>query len=125
VVTLEAVQDILEEEGTSVEEMDINESYSYYGGEAFNDLTIEKVYDDVLSVEQHYTQRMDRMSDPEVRFDISNPEDWVPIEYTQHGFPNVYERDEDGLEMQDFLRTWDNNLQSQFPAEEAVGGENQ
>jgi hypothetical protein len=74
VVKLEAVQQILQAEGTSVEEMEINESYSYDGGEAFNDLSIEKVYDNVLSVEQHYTQRMDRMSDPEIRFDISDPD---------------------------------------------------
>ena len=115
---MEAVREILEAEGTSVEEMEINESYSYDGGEAFNDLAIEKVYDDVLSVEQHYTQRMDRMSDPEVRFDVSDPEDWTPIEYRQD--PGIYRRDEDGLEMDDFLRTWDKNLQNQFPAEEVT-----
>jgi hypothetical protein len=120
---MEAVREILEAEGTSVEEMDINESYSYDGGDAFNDLSIEKVYDDVLSVEQHYTQRMDRMSDPEVRFDVSDPDNWVPIEYTQH--PGIYQRDENGLGMVDFLKTWDKNLQSQFPADEvANGGEN-
>ncbi|WP_313694176.1 DUF6908 domain-containing protein [Halorarum halobium] len=117
---MEAVREILEAEGTSVEEMDINESYSYDGGEAFNDLAIEKVYDNVLSVEQHYTQRMDRMSDPEVRFDVSDPEDWTPIEYTQH--PAIYQRDEDGLEMDDFLRKWDKNLQNQFPADEVTEG---
>lgn len=122
-MALQAVQDILEAEGTSVEEMDINEHYSYSGGEAINDLSIEKVYDNVVSVEQHYTQRMDRMSDPEVRFDVSDPENWKPIEYTQH--PAIYNRNEDGLEMADFLKTWDKNLQSQFPAEEVTGGESQ
>jgi len=123
VVTLEAVQEILEEEGTSVEEMEVNESYTYDGGEHFNDLTIEKVYDNVLSVEQHYTQRMDRMSDPEVRFNVSDPENWIPIEYTQH--PQIYQRNEDGIETDDFLQTWDDNLQNQFPAEEVTqGGEN-
>ncbi|EMA11588.1 hypothetical protein SAMN05443574_103328 [Haloarcula vallismortis] len=119
---LEAVQQILEEEGTSIEEMEVNESYSYDGGEAFNDLSIEKVYDNVLSVEQHYTQRMDRMSDPEVRFDVSDPDNWMPIEYRQD--PGLYRRDEeDGLEMDDFLKTWDKNLQNQFPAEEVTGGD--
>jgi len=121
---MDAVQELLKAEGTSVEEMEVNENYSYDGGEAFNDLTIEKVYDDVLSVEQHYTQRMDRMSDPEVRFDVSDPDNWKPIEYTQH--PAIYQRDESGLEMDDFLETWDKNLQSQFPAEEVTeGGESQ
>ena len=115
---MEAVRAILEAEGTSVEEMDVNENYSYDGGPAIEDLTIEKVYDDVLSVEQHYTQRMDRMSDPEIRFDVSDPDNWVPIEYTQH--PAIYKRDEEGLEMDDFLERWDKNLQNQFPAEEVT-----
>jgi len=120
VVTLEAVQQILEEEGTSVEEMEVNESYTYNGGEAFNDLTIQKVYDNVLSVGQYHTQRGDLMSDPEVRFDVSNPEDWVPIEYTQD--PQFYQRDKDGIEIDDFISTWDDNLQKQFPAEEVTQG---
>lgn len=119
-VTLEAVQQILEEEGTSVEEMEVNESYTYNGGEAFNDLTIQKVYDNVLSVGQYHTQRGDLMSDPEVRFDVSNPEDWVPIEYTQD--PQFYQRDKDGIEIDDFISTWDDNLQKQFPAEEVTQG---
>ena len=118
---MKAVREILEAEGTSVEELEVNESYTYDGGETFNDLTIEKVYDNVLSVEQHYTQRMDRMSDPEIRFDISNPEDWTPIEYTQH--PGIYQRDEEGLDIDDFLETWDKNLQHQFPAEEVTEGD--
>lgn len=120
---MEAVREILDAEGTSVQEMEINESYSYNGGDAFNDLSIEKVYDDVLSVGQYHTQRGDLMSDPEVRFDVSDPDDWMPIEYTQHGFPTVYQRDENGLDMHGFLKTWDKNLKSQFPAEEVTGGD--
>lgn len=120
---MKAVKEILQAEGTSVEEIEINESYSYDGGDAYNDLTIEKVYDDVLVVEQHYTQRMDRMRDPEVRFDVSDPEDWTPIEYRQD--PGIYERDEGGLDLDGFLETWDKNLKMQFPADEVVGGENQ
>lgn len=119
---MEAVKAILAAEGTSVEEMDINEHYSYES-DVFNDLSIEKVYDNVVSVEQHYTQRMDRMSDPEVRFDVSDSEDWTPIEYRQD--PGIYQRDEEGLEMDAFLQTWDKNLKSQFPAEKVTGGENQ
>jgi len=119
---VEAVREILRREGVeSIEEMDLNESYSYDGGDAYNDLTIEKVYEDVLVVEQHYTQRMDRMRDPEVRFDVSDPEDWTPIEYRQD--PGIYRRDETGLDMDGFLETWDKNLQNQFPAEEVTGGD--
>ena len=117
---MEAVREILAAEGTSVEEMDINESYSYDGGDAFNDLSIEKVYENELSVGQYHTQRGDLMSDPEVRFDVSDPDNWTPIDYTQHGNPTIHQRDDDGLEMDGFLRTWDKNLQSQFPAEEVT-----
>jgi len=131
-VKLEAVQEILQEEGTSVEEMEVNESYSYDGGEAFYDLAIEKVRDDVISVEQHYTQRMDRMSAPEVRFDISDPEDWEIVEYTDHssyeqteyGKMQIHRTEEEiGEAEREFVEQWDDNLQNQFPAEEITGGE--
>lgn len=126
---MEAVKAILEEEGvTSSEDLDINDPFTYDGGELHYDLAIEKVYEDTLSVEQHYTQRMDRMSAPEVRFDISDYDNWVPIEYTNHDtVPQAYERDEDGLDdLDEFLRVWDKNLKSQFPAEEVTDrGENQ
>jgi len=123
---MESVKELLEAEGTSAQEMEIHDSFNYDGGDAFYDLTIEKVYDDVVSVEQHYTQRMDRMSAPEIRFDVSDPENWIPVAYQNHDvIPQVYEEDETGLEMQDFIETWDKNLGSQFPAEEVTeaGGE--
>jgi len=121
---MEAVKQILKAEGTSVEEMEVNEPYSYDGGTAYNDLVIEKVRENVLSVEQYYKKRMDRMSDPEVRFDVSDPENWKPIEYSQ-AHPPVRTRDEDGIDISDFLRTWDKILKIQFPAEKVVeGGEN-
>ena len=125
---MEAVKEILEEEGvTSSEDLDIHDSFNYDGGEHHYDLAIEKVYDDVLSVEQYYMQRMDRMSAPEVRFDISDYDNWVPIEYTNHDtVPQIYERDKDGLNLSGFLETWNKNLKEQFPADEVVDrGENQ
>jgi hypothetical protein len=125
---VESVQEILEAEGTSVEELEINEALNYDGGDAFYDLTIEKVRDDVVSVEQHYTQRMDRMSAPEIRFDVSDPDNWVPVEYQNHDtYPQVYEADEDGVEgLDELIETWDKNLQNQFPAIEVTErGENQ
>jgi hypothetical protein len=132
---VKAVKEILAAEGTSVEEMDLNESYSYDGGDAYYDLTIEKVYEDVLSVEQHYTQMMDRMSAPEIRFDVSDPDDWTPIEYTNHDSyevddkgrkTQVYRRDETGLEgVDELIETLDKNLKQQFPAEEVAGGDDQ
>lgn len=125
---MEAVKEILEREGvTSSEDLEINDPFTYDGGEAYDDLAIEKVYEDTLSVEQHYTQRMDRMSAPEVRFDISDYDNWVPIDYTNHDtVPQIYERDEDGLDLDGFLETWNKNLKEQFPADEVTSrGENQ
>jgi hypothetical protein len=124
---VEAVKEILEREGvTSSEDLDIHDSFNYDGGEHHYNLAIEKVYEDTLSVEQHYTQRMDRMSAPEIRFDISDYDDWVPIEYTNHDtVPQIYERDEDGLDLDGFLNTWNKNLKEQFPADEVTDrGEN-
>lgn len=132
---MEAVKELLEAEGTSVEELEVNEPLNYSGGEAYYDLTIEKVRDNVLSVEQHYTQMMDRMSAPEIRFDVSDPENWVPIEYTNHDTyevdtegrkTQVYRRDETGVEgVDELIETLDKNLKQQFPADEVTGGENQ
>ena len=121
---MEAVREILSAEGTSVEEMDVNDAYDY-DSEVYENLVIEKISEDVLSVEQYYKKRMSRYSDPEVRFDVSDPENWVPIEYNQK-HPPIKSRDEDGLEIGDFLSTWNTNLMNQFPAEEVTnGGENQ
>lgn len=120
---MEAVKEILEREGvTSSEDLEINDPFTYDGGELHYDLAIEKVYEDTLSVEQFYKKRMDRMSAPEVRFDISDYDNWVPIEYTNHDtVPQIYDRDESGLDdLDEFLETWNKNLKSQFPAEEVV-----
>jgi len=120
---VEAVKEILEREGvTSSEDLEINDPFTYDGGELHYDLAIEKVYEDTLSVEQFYKKRMDRMSAPEVRFDISDYDNWVPIEYTNHDtVPQIYDRDESGLDdLDEFLETWNKNLKSQFPAEEVV-----
>lgn len=119
---MKAIKAILAAEGTSVEELEVNEPYSYDGGELYNDLVIEKVRENVLSVEQYYKKRMDRMSDPEVRFDVSDPENWKPIEY-RSAHPPVKTRDETGIHISGFLKTWDKNLRNQFPADEVVGGD--
>jgi len=114
---MRAIKQILKAEGTTVQEMDVNENYSYES-DVYENLVIEKVRENVISVEQYYTKRMDRMRDPEVRFDVSDPDNWKPIEYRQD--PTTYDRDEDGINLSGFLSTWDTNLQRQFPAEEVA-----
>ena len=94
-----------------VEALDVNDLIEIEN-EPFMDLSVEKLADDRLSVAHYYTQRGDLMSDPEIVFDVSGDE-WVPIEYTQHGVPQVHERDEDGLEMKSFLNGWNSRLREQ------------
>ncbi|MCU4753492.1 hypothetical protein OB919_16120 [Halobacteria archaeon AArc-curdl1] len=119
----ETVEQLLEAKGdTDPYEMEIGENYEFDGGEHHYNLVIEKVYDDILSVEQYYTKRMDRMSAPEVRFDISGDE-WTPVEYQNHDtIPQVYEADKNGVNGLDgLLETWESNLQSQFS--QYIGGD--
>jgi len=130
---MDTIKNILSLDGVySMDDMEINDSYKVDPGEddPFMPLTMEKVWDDVLAVDQHFIQRGDYMRDPGARFKIEDydgdvgPHGWNPIEYRQDGFPQVYERDEDGLgvETVDFIRTWDNNLSSQGMYEMARDG---
>jgi hypothetical protein len=132
---VESVKEILEREGVhGSEDLDIHDSFHYDGGDAYDDLAIEKVYEDTLSVEQYFTQRMDRMSAPEVRFDISDYDDWEIVEYTDHSSWEMTEygrmqihrtKDEIGEAEREFVERWDEALKRQFPADEVVDrGEN-
>jgi hypothetical protein len=107
---MDAIIEILSEFGVeSIDEMELNESYTIEM-EAVNDLTVEKVGKNVISVGQYYTQRMDLMSDPEIRFRVENGE-WTPTEFTQH--PRIYQYDEDGLDLDGFPTQWSKNLRKQ------------
>ena len=107
---MKTVQEILAQFGIqSIEEMDINESYTVEVP-GYDDLTIEKIGQRQLSVAHHYVQRCDLMCDPEIVFRVEHG-DWVPIEYTQH--PQVYQRDENGLQLNGFIERWNRNLRQQ------------
>ena len=104
---MDAISEILGDLGVpSVAEMDVNESYTIMV-DGFEDLTIEKIGDGRLSVGHYYTQRGDLMSDPEVVF-VVNDGEWRPVRFTQH--PLAHEHDESGLDLSEFLSTWDKNL---------------
>ena len=90
--------------------MEINEHYTIES-EGYEDLTIEKIGDNRLSVAQTYTQRMDLMRDPEIVYEIEDDGNWKPVEYQQD--PGIYKRDMDGLSMDGFIQTWDKNLEQQ------------
>lgn len=108
---MDAIRDVLAAIGIeSVEEMDVNENYTVES-EGFEDLVIEKVNDDYLSVMQYYTQRGDMMRDPEIVFDVSGDE-WTAVMYRQD--PTIHRRDEDGLpEATAFSEQWSENLRAQ------------
>jgi len=107
---MEAISEMLGKLGVpSVAEMNVNENYTITV-DGFEDLTIEKIGDGRLSVGHYYTQRGDLMSDPEVVF-VVNDSEWQPVRFTQH--PLVHEHDESGLDLSDFLSTWDKNLRRQ------------
>lgn len=60
--------------------MEINENYTIESV-GYEDLTIEKLADNRISVAQTYTQRMDLMRDPEIVYEIEEDGDWKPVEY--------------------------------------------
>lgn len=119
-VTMHTVRSILAAAGyDGVDELGVNEPV-VVERESLMDLHIEKLAADRLSVAHYYTQRGDLMSDPEVVFDTAG-DDWTPIEYTQHGFPQVHQYDGDGLDdAAGFVDQWDDTLDDQGFIEHAV-----
>ena len=116
--TIDAIYEILEQKGTAPEKMAIEETYTIKR-DGFEDLIIEKIADDRISVGQYYTQNRDLMSDPEIVFKITDS-GLVPIRYTHH--PYVHQTDRSGLAITDFLQTWEKNLRRQGFVEAAQAG---
>lgn len=110
---MDTIKEIIElSEYESVEEMELNDQIEVNGGPGFMDLTIEKVYEDLLSVAQYYTQRGDLMSDPEIVFDVSSGEGWIPVRFINS--PHIHDYDGDGLDQHSsFIDQWDENLRKQ------------
>lgn len=107
---MDAISEILSALGVpSVSEMNINESYTITV-DGFEDLVIERIAENRLSVGQFYQQRGDLCSDPEVVFVVDDGE-WRPVRYTQH--PLAHQHDETGIDLDGFLSTWDKNLRRQ------------
>ena len=109
--TIDTVKQILKNKGIDdPEDMKINENYTIES-DGYEDLTIEKVSGNRISVAQTYTQRMDLMRDPEIVYEIEEDGDWKPVEYQQD--PGIYQHDENGLNMDGFVEQWDENLKKQ------------
>jgi len=107
---MKAIIEILGKLGIdSVADMDINE-YHTIEVDGFNDLTVEKIGENRLSVKSHYVQRGDVMSDPEIVYRVEDGE-WTPVRYTQH--PRIHQHDEGGLDLDGFPSDWSDNLRAQ------------
>lgn len=107
---MKAAKDILTSLGIeSVDEMAVNESYTVEVP-GYEDLTVEKIGPNRLSVAHHYVQRGDLMSDPEIVFHIDNGE-WQPVRYTQH--PEIHQYDPAGIDVENFVKQWSANLRKQ------------
>jgi len=107
---MNAAKDILQRLGVdSVAEMEVNENYTVEV-DGYENLTIEKIGDDRVSVGHYHTYRGDLMSDPEVVFVVDSG-DWRPVRFTQH--PLAHDHDESGLDLDEFLSTWNKNLRNQ------------
>lgn len=106
---MEIIKQILEITGHgTVEDMELNDSVTL-SAPGVMDLTIEKVGEGQLSVAHYWKQRGDMMRDPEIVFRTGG--EWVPVQFRQD--PTFLQTDEDGLEIQDFIETWEQNLRSQ------------
>ena len=107
---MEAAKDILERLGIDlVEEMTVNEGYTIEV-EGYEDLTIEKIGSNRLSVAHYYVQRGDLMCDPEIVFRIEES-GWIPVRYTQH--PRIHKHNPEGIEVEAFIMQWSENLREQ------------
>ena len=107
---MEAAKAILEPLGIdSIAEMGINENYTVEV-DGYESLTVEKIGDDRVSIGQYYQQRGDTMSDPEIVFVVDSGE-WRPVRFTHH--PLAHEYDESGLDLSEFLSTWNKSLRNQ------------
>jgi hypothetical protein len=72
-----------------------------------DDLVMEKVGPDRLSVAHHTVRGECRVRDPEVVFRVEGGT-WVPIECTRR--PSIHRYDATGIEMKTFLRQWSERL---------------
>lgn len=93
----------------SFKEMRVSQSYTVEVN-GFEDLSIERIGEKRLCVGQYYTQRGDLMGDPEVIFIIEDKE-WRAVRYTQ--YPMFHQHDEDGLDIEEFLQRWGQDLRDQ------------
>ena len=78
--------------------------------DGYEDLGIERIRENKISVMHTYKQRGDLMRNPEIVFNTSDDE-WLPVEFRQD--PIHHQHNDDGVDCGDFIRTWARNLDNQ------------
>lgn len=107
---MNSVVDIIEAHGyDSAQDMEMGDHIKVEV-DGFEDLSIEKILENKLSVMQTYTQRGDLMRDPEIVFDVSGDE-WVAIELRMD--PHTHMIDDNGVDEDGFTELWNKNLRDQ------------
>jgi hypothetical protein len=81
------------------------------GSDSIMDLCIER-HGNELIICQYYLQRGDLMRDPQIRLRVEPDGKWTPFSYRIDPL-NAYEYSSEGLDIDDVLETWAQNLQSQ------------
>ena len=110
---MDAIKTILKEAGyKTVEDVPIDE-YAEISLKHYDDLIIEKIAPNRLSVSHTYTQRGDIMRDPEIVFKIDNG-DWIAVMYQQDS-TGTYQEDESGIESATTFahNLWNDNIKNQ------------
>ncbi len=74
-------------------------------------LSIERRSDELTAC-QYYLQRGDLMRDPEIRLRVEPDAEWTPISYRIDAL-NAHEYSTEGLDIDDVLETWAENLRAQ------------
>jgi hypothetical protein len=120
---MESVKAILEAEGTSVEEMGVQETYNYYSGDS--GLEVQHLYEDRMSVKEYDKDyKLVRNLRPAMKFIECEEGEWVPIYYRDDRHDLVKRtsiQDPDVIEdLTELMHQWDELLKCRFPADEVV-----
>jgi hypothetical protein len=120
---MESVNEILEAEGTSVEELGIQETYSYEGENTI--LRIEHMYGGKMDVREYdIDDSLLNTYRPKMKFDDCQEGDWTPYYYRddRHDLVKGTRRNNQAIidDLTELMHQWDDLLQYRFPAQDVV-----
>lgn len=120
---MKSIKEILSSHGYDSIEAVPTDTHAEISVEGYEDLTIEKIAPNRLSVSQSYTQHGDIMRDPEIVFKITGDK-WIAVIYQQDDI-GKFQQDDSGIKSATTFahNLWDSNLQSQGFVEAAKNKE--